>query len=212
MKSFSLVAKFTIVLAIVLIVQAQLPTFTYNLTAESADERRSICAQNLAYCTSNCGGIDQSPMNFCNITTMAWGCGCKAKIPDYEGYEWPVNSAHCRKSGEACKTACKIDNTCIAACNDAWLSKCGTPQQPIAYYKTDDPNTVPSYTTPSTKNSSTNASGGSGKNGTSSGTGGNSTGNSTGKASSAAAQLGVAYSLGSAISALAIVAAGMMML
>jgi len=210
MKYFSQAVGLVLIVTVASYVEAQLPQFNFTLTSKSADERRNICAQNMAYCTTDCGGIDQAPMNFCNITTMAWGCGCKSKIPDYEGYEWPVNSAHCRGSGEACKAACK-DNTCIEACNNAWAAKCGTPQQPPAYYKTEDPSQIPTYNTPPKAN--TTSSNGSSSN-SSDGKGGNSTGgNGTAKGTSgAASQFGAAYSLGSAISALAVVAVGMMML
>jgi hypothetical protein len=86
---------------------------------------------------------------------MGWGCGCSDKVPDLLGYEWPINREHCIGSGEACRKACgdpKIPNDskpkCNNACFETYTQKCGTPQQPPAYYNVTDVNDTPTYAPP----------------------------------------------------------------
>jgi hypothetical protein len=147
-------------------------------------------------------------MNFCNSTTMAWGCGCIDKVPNFQGYEWPINFAHCQGSNAACQAACGAgNNACAAACLKTWGSTCGTASQPAAYYRTEDIAQVPTYTGPAAASGSANstAPSTSAKPNTTT-----TTATATNKANSA--NSGLAFSFGSAISALAVVAAGMMML
>ncbi|CAG8715814.1 9917_t:CDS:2 [Gigaspora margarita] len=159
-----------------------LPTFNYSLTQETPANREQLCASNKAYCSTNCGDAN----NFCNNETMGWGCGCSNKVPDFQGYQWPINYADCVNRGQACKAVCQSDATpadkkipCNQACSAAYSDKCGSPSQPACYYNTSDINTPPTYTAPldNSKNSTSGA-----------------------------------FSISSAISALTIVAAGMMML
>src|SRR6266498_1072377 len=86
---------------------------------------------------------------------MGWGCGCIDQIPDYVGYEWPINFAHCMGSGEACKDACggtkvPVENKpkCNEACIETYSQTCGTPKQPPAYYNVSDVASVPTYAPP----------------------------------------------------------------
>ncbi|CAG8612522.1 2939_t:CDS:2 [Cetraspora pellucida] len=187
--------------------ESDLPPFTYSLTQKSPGECSVLCAQNTDYCTTNCGGKDKALMNFCNATTMAWGCGCSDKVPDYKAYQWPINFADCQGKGQACQSACApANNTCINNCRSYYTNRCGTPNQPPSYYNTNDVNAVPSYGPPQ-NNTNNNTLGGSANGPT------NSTGtNSTGSVKSDASSLSLSFSIGSAISALAIVAAGMTML
>ncbi|CAG8547026.1 14016_t:CDS:2 [Acaulospora colombiana] len=60
---------------------AALPSFTYNLVNEPLGDRQNLCNQNIAYCQNNCGGINEAPKNFCNVTTMGWGCCGTPKQP-----------------------------------------------------------------------------------------------------------------------------------
>ncbi|CAG8485873.1 13628_t:CDS:2 [Acaulospora morrowiae] len=174
-----------------------LPSFTYSLTEQSAAERQDLCNRNMGYCMNNCGGPDKAPKNFCNVTTMGWGCGCKDKIPDYQAYQWPINYANC-----ACQSACKGDQSCIVACTKAYSSVCGTSDQPPAYYQVDDPSITPSYG-PS-KSGSSNAA--------TSGSVGSTNPTSTPSSTNSTASDGTNVSPYSIIYPLAIVAAGMMML
>jgi len=96
---------------------------------------------------------------------MGWGCGCKEKIPDYLGFQWPINFAHCIGSGEACKDACQSTKVpdkdkpkCNGACFEVYSQTCGTPKQPPAYYNVSDIATVPTYAPPDENAKSSNGS------------------------------------------------------
>ncbi|KAF0546694.1 hypothetical protein F8M41_001014 [Gigaspora margarita] len=197
-----------------------LPTFNYSLTQETPANREQLCASNKAYCSTNCGDANP-PMNFCNNETMGWGCGCSNKVPDFQGYQWPINYADCVNRGQACKAVCQSDATpadkkipCNQACSAAYSDKCGSPSQPACYYNTSDINTPPTYTAP-LDNSKNSTSGGSATGSNNSNNNNNNNNPSTGSGASAksdASSLSIAFSISSAISALTIVAAGMMML
>nr|CAG8595878.1 542_t:CDS:2 [Entrophospora candida] len=129
-----------------------LPSFTFLLTSLPGPERISICGQNKGLCASNCGGVNQDPKNFCNETTMGWGCGCLTKIPDLQPYQWSINYAHCINSGEKCKQACQSNNytedkksNCTIKCINVYTNTCGTPNQPPAYYMVNDIAQIPTY-------------------------------------------------------------------
>ncbi|CAG8512404.1 6008_t:CDS:2 [Ambispora gerdemannii] len=209
MKSCALFVCFTaFFLVFARSAQAQLPTFTYNLNTKPLAEKQNLCEQNKGYCITNCGGINQAPKNFCNATTMGWGCGCLEKIPDYQAYEWPINYQDCLGHGEACKTACQSDQvpadqkgSCNTACVSSISSKCGTKDQPPAYYNVNDMLETPTYGPKTNSNNSTS------KNGTSS------SNNGTGSSNSAVPIGMTLYSsLGSAVSAFIVVVGGMMLL
>jgi hypothetical protein len=183
---------------------ADLPSFTFVLTSLPVGERDNLCAQNKGFCITSCGA-EKPPMNFCNSTTMGWGCGCINKVPDYLGYQWPINYAHCTGSQAACQKACTAgNNACFAACAKTW-GGCGSPSQPPAYYQVSDIAQIPTYAPP------TAASNGTSSNGTSTAPAGSS---STSKpaGTSSSANSGLSFNLVSTLSALTIVAAGMMML
>jgi len=180
-------------------VRAALPTFTYNLTEKSIGDRTQICQLNMGFCSDNCKGPNKAPKNFCNATTMGWGCGCDNKVPDLQGWQWPINQQDCIGRGEACKKACTpADQACFTDCTTTYSAKCGTDQEPPAYYNVDNVNDVPTYGPPSASSNSSS-------NGTAAG---NSTTDGGSKSSSST---NFAYSLGSILSAL-VVAGGMMIL
>jgi len=201
MKVFIVIACSALVMAIV---QAALPTFTYNLTEKSLGDRTQICQLNMGFCSENCGGPTQAPKNFCNVTTMGWGCGCSSKIPDFQGWQWPINQQDCIGRGEACKAACSAaDQSCLSDCILTYSSKCGTDQQPPAYYNVDNVDDVPTYGPPAPSSNSSS-------NGTATGSSGNSS--TTGGGSKSSSSTNFAYSIGSMLSALVVVAGGLMML
>ncbi|CAG8558380.1 7237_t:CDS:2 [Funneliformis caledonium] len=188
-----------------------LPDFQYNLTVKTEPERISLCDANKGFCQTNCGGPEKAPMNFCNSTTMGWGCGCIDKVPDYLGYQWPINYAHCIGSGEACKEACGLpkvlpDNKpkCNNACIAEYSQLCGTPKQPPAYYNVADIATVPTYAPPVEGAKGGNST--DGKTGNGGSNGGDSGSDSESKKSDASSLNG---HVGNAAVALAIVFSGM---
>jgi len=201
MKASFVIACGVLALAATQNAEAALPKFTYNLTAKPIGDRIGICNLNKGFCDTNCGGPSKAPKNFCNETTMGWGCGCSNKLPDLNGWLWPVNQQHCVGTGEACKAACNNDQTCLSDCILTYSSKCGTENQPPAYYNVEDVNQVPTYGPPSASNSSSNSSNPSGSNGT-----------TTGGGSSASSSIRLDYTLGTFLSTLAIVAGGMMII
>ncbi|RHZ77031.1 hypothetical protein Glove_186g51 [Diversispora epigaea] len=187
---------------------ANLPKFTYNLISEDKTVRSNICLQNENYCLTSCGGSDKAPKNFCNETTMGWGCGCSLKKPDFNFYEWPVNVEDCRKRSLACTAACQNDTTpvdkkadCNTACNKVYAMQCGTANQVYYHYEVDNESDTPSYISnndPSNPFSNTTTTSGGNPNNPNGGD----------EPSGASIQNPIIW----AISALAIVAAGMMTL
>ncbi|CAI2171442.1 2950_t:CDS:10 [Funneliformis geosporum] len=179
MRTFSVIYTAFVVIALTSLpsIKAQtnnpdLPAFQYNLTEKPEGERAQLCDSNKGFCQTNCGGPEKAPMNFCNSTTMGWGCGCLDKVPDYLGYQWPINHAHCIGTGEACKNACEgpkvpVENKpkCNIACVESYSQVCGTPKQPPAYYNVADVNTVPTYAPPVEGANSTDGKAANGKNG-----------------------------------------------
>ncbi|KAJ2303971.1 hypothetical protein IWW55_002656, partial [Coemansia sp. RSA 2706] len=78
----------------------------WKITSLSSGDRSNLCDRQIQTCQNNCGGPDEAPMAFCNSTTMAWGCGCKAKTPDFETWNWPVPAADCSGSNQVCQANC----------------------------------------------------------------------------------------------------------
>lgn len=187
---------------------ANLPKFTYNLVNETKTTRDNIRLQNMNYCLTTCGGASNALKNFLNVTTMGWGCGCGSKTPDFKFYEWPINTEDCRNRGLACTAACQTDTIpfekksgCNTACNIVYNMQCGTANQVYYRYDVENESDIPSY---SSENDPGNPSASS-SSATSSPT---ETGVGTDSPSGASIQNPIIW----AISALAIVAAGMMTL
>ncbi|GBB94169.1 hypothetical protein RclHR1_02300010 [Rhizophagus clarus] len=196
-----------------------LPAFQFLLTQESEPQREQLCLLNMGFCETNCGGPNKAPMNFCNSTTMGWGCGCIDKVPDLLGYEWPINREHCIGSGQACTAACqdpKVPNeqkqSCNEACSSTYTQKCGTPAQPPAYYNVPDIATIPTYAPPNLTNNVNNSTSTNGTTTNGTTTNGTQSTNNTaseGKKQSSASSIN---HFGNAAAALIIVASGMSLL
>lgn len=179
---------------------SNLPKFTYNLKDEEKPARDIIRSSNMNYCLTTCGGSAEAVKNFLNITTMGWGCGCGSKTPDFKFYEWPINIEDCRNRGRACLAACSIEKPeCATACSKVYDMQCGTVNQVQYHYEVATETDIPSY---SSENDPGNPS-------ASSSTTTNPTGGPSGDSPSGAS---VQNPIIWAISALAIVAAGMMTL
>ncbi|KAK9722018.1 hypothetical protein K7432_002990 [Basidiobolus ranarum] len=132
-------------------------SFVQNISADWSilnlpeASRIELCNRQKGYCTINCGGVDQDPMNFCNPKTMGWGCGCKSKVPDQTAYLWPVVVAECEGKAEDCKMKCLKDNNpnqCYVACSSKF--QCRTPNSPPSFLSVSDVNATPLYTAAST--------------------------------------------------------------
>lgn len=142
---------------------------------------------------------------------MGWGCGCSNKVPDLIDYQWPINREHCVGTGQACIAACggpsiPTDNKpkCNAACIDTYTSKCGTPNQPPAYYNVPDITTVPTYAPP---NNTTSPAGGAPVGGST-----NSTGSNNSTSESTKKNVASSLKLGNAAFALIIIVSGIPLL
>ncbi|KAJ1890718.1 hypothetical protein LPJ66_007315 [Kickxella alabastrina] len=120
--------------------------------AKDLDEgvRANLCALQIQTCQNNCGGPSEAPMAFCNETTVAWGCGCLLKTPDFETWNWPVPAADCKGSNDACVTNCNTGegdrSGCFIKCQDT--HKCNTKFAPVSYTDTADIAIVPDYVGP----------------------------------------------------------------
>ncbi|CAG8547515.1 1752_t:CDS:2 [Paraglomus brasilianum] len=201
MKAVAVVACSVLILAAAQSAEAALPTFTYSLTQKSLGDRTQICQLNMGFCSTNCGGPDKAPKNFCNVTTMGWGCGCSTKVPDFQGWQWPLNQQDCFGRGEPAPPPMRHASMTVP--QPTLPSTCATDQQPPAYYNVDNVDDIPTYGPPSPNSNSSS-------NGTASG--GSSSGNSsTTGGSKSSSSTNYAYSLGSMLSAL-VVAGGMMIL
>ncbi|CAG8584562.1 9038_t:CDS:2, partial [Dentiscutata erythropus] len=140
--------------------------------------------------------------------------GCATKVPDFQGYQWPINYQDCVNRGQTCQTACQSSTVsvdkkgpCNQACSASYSNLCGTANQPAAYYNTSDVDAIPSYGPPTNNNTNSGNNGPSG-----SPTGSSNSSASDTPAKSDASSLSIAFSISSAISALVIVAVGMTML
>ncbi|KAG9284961.1 hypothetical protein G9A89_009771 [Geosiphon pyriformis] len=190
----------------------ELPDFSYNLAQKSAGERINICDTNKGYCITTCGGTGDK--NFCNPDTMGWGCGCLDHVPNFQGYEWPINYADCIGRGQACNVFCQTDKVanadklpCNVACMSTYLSKCGGPDQPAANYVVDDLSSIPTYDPPFSKNNKTNSTLNANNDTDNQNT---QNGTNSDKKKNNAVSLSVEYYMGSIFSALAVVVFGMM--
>ncbi|KAJ1642363.1 hypothetical protein LPJ64_005784 [Coemansia asiatica] len=123
---------------------------TWKITNEDSGSRQNLCALQVSTCQNNCGGPDQAPMAFCNTTTMAWGCGCLKKTPDFETWNWPIPAADCKGSNDVCVNNCNGQSgdrsKCFISCQDT--HKCNTEDAPVSYTETDDTSTEPRYVGP----------------------------------------------------------------
>ncbi|KAJ1830550.1 hypothetical protein LPJ63_004856 [Coemansia sp. RSA 2711] len=122
----------------------------WKITSLSSGDRSNLCDRQIQTCQNNCGGPDEAPMAFCNSTTMAWGCGCKAKTPDFETWNWPVPAADCSGSNQVCQANCNAAsgdrNKCFSNCSDT--HKCNTEDAPVSYTTSKDVSTLPQYIGP----------------------------------------------------------------
>ncbi|KAJ2356730.1 hypothetical protein IWW50_002621 [Coemansia erecta] len=125
-------------------------TQAWKITSLSSGERSNLCDRQIQTCQNNCGGPKEAPMAFCNSTTMAWGCGCKSKTPDFETWNWPVPAADCSGSNQACQANCNAGSgdrsKCFSSCSDT--HKCNTEDAPVSYTTTTDPKFAPKYIGP----------------------------------------------------------------
>ncbi|KAI9012491.1 hypothetical protein CLU79DRAFT_770200 [Phycomyces nitens] len=98
---------------------------------------------------SNC----YSDNSFCNVTSMAWNCGCSKKVPDFSPYLWPIVQAECSGRAQACQRQCNDQQqhqtgkpNCAVLCNDYYT--CDSPNAPPSYLQTDTATETPSYNGP----------------------------------------------------------------
>ncbi|KAK9763539.1 hypothetical protein K7432_009684 [Basidiobolus ranarum] len=128
------------------------------ITSLPVANRENICVQQKAYCSNNCGGELEAPKNFCNVTTMGWGCGCKTKIPDFKPYTWPIVLEECRGKAQDCQEKCNTSsdetrNQCYTDCSTKF--QCGTDKAPPSYLEVPDVQATPLYTAAYPTNSPT---------------------------------------------------------
>ncbi|KAK4509710.1 uncharacterized protein ATC70_007012 [Mucor velutinosus] len=132
---------------------AGLPNVDWDILRIDPSARENLCQRQTAYCANNCGGPNQAPKNFCNVTTMAWGCGCSHKVADFAPFLWPVVQAECSGKAQECQMICNKDivnpSTCAATCNAYY--QCDTDNAPPSYLQTESPNDTPSYHGPPKK-------------------------------------------------------------
>ncbi|KAI8364673.1 uncharacterized protein BYT42DRAFT_165230 [Radiomyces spectabilis] len=126
-----------------------LPVRFWSILELDETRRSKICNQQIAFCTEECGGPNSTTSNFCNTTTMAWGCSCQNKVPDCPPYQWPVTVAECNGRDEACQQGCNYGVTkdlCIKGCHRYF--KCNQPGSTPSYLQTSRPDQIPVYNSP----------------------------------------------------------------
>ncbi|KAI8878896.1 hypothetical protein K501DRAFT_126405, partial [Backusella circina FSU 941] len=127
-----------------------LPDVNWDILRIDPPSRENLCQRQVAYCSTNCGGPSEAVKNFCNATTMAWGCGCSKKTPDFTPFLWPVVQAECSGKAQECQLICngnrKDPSTCAATCNAYY--QCGTDKAPPSFLQTNSPSDMPSYDGP----------------------------------------------------------------
>jgi hypothetical protein len=92
--------------ALVIAAVAVMGSAGWELKDEPIATRRTLCESNKAICATHCGGANKAPMNFCNVTTMGWNCGCSDKTPTLEDHEWPIVYAECQGRRLDCQKKC----------------------------------------------------------------------------------------------------------
>ncbi|KAJ2654884.1 hypothetical protein IW148_006244 [Coemansia sp. RSA 1199] len=122
----------------------------WKITNIGSGERNNLCDRQIQTCQNNCGGPKEALMAFCNTTTMAWGCGCKSKTPDFETWNWPVPAADCSGSNQACQANCNSGSGDRSKCfnNCASTHKCNTEDAPVSYTTSSDTKIAPQYIGP----------------------------------------------------------------
>jgi len=96
------------------------------------------------------------PKNFCNITSMAWGCGCLNKAPSYPVYLWPIVDTECSDKLQACQSEClTMSSTQMAPCQSACNAyfQCGSANAPPSYLETNQSTDIPLYVAPAAASS-----------------------------------------------------------
>ncbi|KAI8346872.1 hypothetical protein EDC96DRAFT_601017 [Choanephora cucurbitarum] len=124
-----------------------LPEISWNVLHIDLVNRENLCTRQIAYCANSCGGPDEAPKNFCNATSMAWGCGCSKKKVSFTKHSWPVVQAECAGKAQECRSICTKDvknlGNCVTACNNHY--QCGTNKAPASFLETNDPSDKPFY-------------------------------------------------------------------
>ncbi|PWN47504.1 hypothetical protein IE53DRAFT_390360 [Violaceomyces palustris] len=140
---------------VVLANQNGLPTFEWNLAAESVSQsqKQQICDSQVSFCaTSGCSDPKAKLTNFCETEYMGTACYCSSGSSRLSQYNWPVMLADCRGRNIACKDAClkpnsgTVDkNKCTQACDANFGNNCGNPGQYAANYAVRKEGQKPNY-------------------------------------------------------------------
>ncbi|KAI8993665.1 hypothetical protein BDB01DRAFT_337799 [Pilobolus umbonatus] len=127
-----------------------LPDIDWTILNLDPSARENLCERQKSYCSSSCGGPQEAMKNFCNITTMGWGCDCASKKSNPLNFLWPIVHAECSGKAQACQMMCYQDkinpSACATLCNSYYL--CGTDNAPPSYLETILPTDLPSYKGP----------------------------------------------------------------
>lgn len=82
----------------------------YDVSTLSSEYKQTICANQVGYCTSICGGKDNTKFNACNQATMKWECQCidaaKAPAANAATSLFPVNTYQCFGEKQECFKNC----------------------------------------------------------------------------------------------------------
>ncbi|RKP12404.1 hypothetical protein BJ684DRAFT_21054 [Piptocephalis cylindrospora] len=131
-------------------IDAQNVTSDWQITSRDNATRQGVCSDQIQRCMIDCGGSANSPKNFCNPTTMGWGCGCGNATPKTPKYLWPVTLSECNGKLEDCinnvcpKTKTGADViTCQTSCRSTY--GCNEGKAPATHLEVNDVNEVPDY-------------------------------------------------------------------
>ncbi|KAI8144518.1 hypothetical protein BJV82DRAFT_607596 [Fennellomyces sp. T-0311] len=126
-----------------------LPIGTWSILQLNESSRAAVCKQQNDFCASECGGPAMTSLNFCNQTTMAWGCNCRNKVPDCPPYQWPVTLAECQGREQKCESGCTdhpTESLCVEGCTKYF--RCNRPGGPQSRLQTNHPDATPIYDAP----------------------------------------------------------------
>ncbi|CAO3659714.1 hypothetical protein G6F70_003839 [Rhizopus microsporus] len=131
-----------------------LPVTTWSIIQLNETERTSVCNNQTSFCKDQCGGDNYITTNFCNTTTMAWGCNCSNHIPSSPPYHWPIVVAECQGKESSCLAGCG-DGVAKDICRDACSRyyKCDQAGGPKSGLRVDRPDQPPVYDVPVISNS-----------------------------------------------------------
>ncbi|KAI3633561.1 hypothetical protein MIR68_008508 [Amoeboaphelidium protococcarum] len=83
----------------------------YSVKSEQSQYKQTVCASQKGYCTSVCGGEQNTKFNECNVASMKWSCECvnkqMATVQNAADSLFPVQTYQCFGEKSECYSKCR---------------------------------------------------------------------------------------------------------